>query len=64
MVIWGYRDVSITDAFLGNFIADVTRNVTQADIALINSGTLRSDMIHPAGEFKMKVSRINKHQPI
>lgn len=41
---------------VGNLIADITRNVTQADISLLNSGTLRSDVIHPAGDFKMKVS--------
>lgn len=44
--------------FLGNLIADITRNVTQADVGLVNSGTLRSDTIHPPGEFKMKVSEM------
>ncbi|CAB3979105.1 5 -nucleotidase-like isoform X2 [Paramuricea clavata] len=39
---------------LGNLIADITRNVTQADVSLVNSGTLRSDTIHSPGEFKMK----------
>ena len=45
--------------FLGNLIADITRNVTQADVSLVNSGTLRSDTVHPPGEFKMKVSLIS-----
>jgi hypothetical protein len=27
---------------------------TNADFALLNSGTLRSDMIHPAGPFFVK----------
>ena len=27
---------------------------TNADIALLNSGTLRSDTLHPKGPFKMK----------
>ena len=44
--------------FSGNLIADITRNVTQADVSLVNSGTLRSDTIHSPGEFKMKVSMI------
>ena len=28
--------------------------VTESDFALLNSGTLRSDRIHPKGEFKIK----------
>ena len=43
--------------FPGNLIADIMRNVTQADVSLVNSGTLRSDTVHPPGEFKMKVSQ-------
>jgi 5'-nucleotidase len=27
---------------------------TEAEIALLNSGTLRSDRIHPKGEFKIR----------
>ena len=27
---------------------------TEADCALLNSGTLRSDRVHPKGSFKMK----------
>ena len=30
-------------------------HVSQADVTLLNSGTLRSDTLHAAGEFKMKV---------
>ena len=28
--------------------------VSNADIALLNSGTLRSDRIHPKGDFKLR----------
>ena len=28
--------------------------VSNADIALLNSGTLRSDKIHPKGDFKLR----------
>lgn len=27
---------------------------TDAELAMLNSGTLRSDMIHPRGEFKVR----------
>ena len=41
--------------FLGNFVCDIMRAAAQTDIALLNSGSLRSDTIHPSGPFKMKV---------
>ncbi len=40
---------------LGNLVTDVMRKATRADLALLNSGTFRSDNIHEAGTFKMKV---------
>ena len=30
-------------------------NVTEVDCVILNSGTLRSDTIHPPGKFKMRV---------
>ncbi|XP_022779638.1 5'-nucleotidase-like isoform X2 [Stylophora pistillata] len=39
---------------LGNFITDIIQNVTEVDCVILNSGTLRSDTIHPPGKFKMK----------
>ena len=41
--------------FLGNFVCDIMRAAAQTDIAILNSGSLRSDTIHPSGPFKMKV---------
>ena len=41
---------------LGNFICDIMRAATQSDVALLNSGSFRSDVIHPVGPFKMKVN--------
>lgn len=38
----------------GNFICDIMLKATEADFAMINSGTLRSDCIHPKGQFKVK----------
>ena len=40
--------------FSGNFISDIMLNSTKADCALLNAGTLRSDMIHCQGAFKTK----------
>ncbi|KAI4468300.1 nucleotidase-related [Holotrichia oblita] len=39
---------------LGNWVCDVILAATGADLVLLNSGTFRSDQIHPAGEFTMK----------
>lgn len=39
---------------LGNFVTDIIKNVTEVDCVILNSGTLRSDTIHPPGKFKMK----------
>ena len=41
---------------LGNLITDIMKKATRADIALLNSGTMRSDSVHEAGVFRMKVS--------
>ncbi len=35
---------------LGNFVCDVLRGACHCDAVLINSGTLRSDAVHPAGQ--------------
>lgn len=39
---------------LGNLIADIMVNCTGADVAIINSGTLRSNCVHPKGAFSNK----------
>ncbi|XP_046842801.1 mannosylglucosyl-3-phosphoglycerate phosphatase-like isoform X2 [Xenia sp. Carnegie-2017] len=49
-----FQSIRTRETNLGNLVADITRNVTQADVSIVNSGTLRSDTIHPPGEFKMK----------
>lgn len=40
--------------FSGNLVADIMADSTGADIALLNSGTLRSNLIHPSGPFTNK----------
>jgi 5'-nucleotidase len=39
---------------LGNFVCDIIIETVNADCAIINSGTFRSDTLHPAGEFKLR----------
>ncbi|UYV70694.1 hypothetical protein LAZ67_8000291 [Cordylochernes scorpioides] len=39
---------------LGNFVADVMLSATHSDLALLNSGTLRSDCLHPRGDFTLR----------
>lgn len=36
---------------LGNFVCDVLRQASRTDICFINSGTFRSDRVHPKGSF-------------
>ena len=50
-----FSELRTRETNLGNLITDVMRRATRADVALINSGTMRSDSFHEAGEFKMKV---------
>lgn len=38
---------------LGNWICDVLLAATGADLVLLNSGTFRSDRVHPAGPFTL-----------
>lgn len=58
----GYTDVELDGKFcnirtketnLGNLVCDIMRGAMDADCALLNSGTLRSDCIHPKGPLKM-----------
>merc|ERR1719210_423212 len=49
-----FSSVRTRETNLGNFICDVMVAATNADFALLNSGTLRSDTIHPAGPFFLK----------
>ncbi|XP_005099801.1 mannosylglucosyl-3-phosphoglycerate phosphatase [Aplysia californica] len=39
---------------LGNFISDIILTATKSDCALLNSGTFRSDRVHPKGEFTIR----------
>lgn len=39
---------------LGSFVADILRASTHADLAILNSGTFRSDRVHEAGILTMR----------
>jgi 5'-nucleotidase len=41
--------------FAGNLVTDIMVAALNADCALLNSGTLRSDARHPAGKFLLRV---------
>ncbi|CAG5057560.1 unnamed protein product [Parnassius apollo] len=39
---------------LGNWVCDVLLAATGADLVILNSGTFRSDQVHPAGDFTLR----------
>ncbi|RWS01134.1 trifunctional nucleotide phosphoesterase protein YfkN-like protein [Dinothrombium tinctorium] len=49
-----FSKVRTQETNLGNFVADIILACTHSDLAILNSGTLRSDRIHPKGIFKMR----------
>ena len=49
-----FSSIRTSETNLGNFICDIMVASTNADLAILNSGTLRSDAIHPAGPFFLK----------
>ncbi len=49
-----FEKVRTEETNLGNFITDMMRHATSADVAILNSGSLRSDAVLPAGVIRMK----------
>ncbi|XP_023711596.1 mannosylglucosyl-3-phosphoglycerate phosphatase isoform X2 [Cryptotermes secundus] len=49
-----FQSVRTEETNLGNWVCDVILAATGADLVLLNSGTLRSDQVHPAGNFLMR----------
>ncbi|XP_069950309.1 mannosylglucosyl-3-phosphoglycerate phosphatase isoform X3 [Cherax quadricarinatus] len=49
-----FSSIRTQETNLGNFICDIIMAACNGDVAVINSGTLRSDRIHPAGDFRMR----------
>jgi len=49
-----FSSVRTSETNLGNWICDVVLAATNSDCVIINSGTLRSDTVHPAGDFTIR----------
>ncbi|XP_053673374.1 snake venom 5'-nucleotidase [Anopheles nili] len=49
-----FSAIRTAETNLGNWICDIALAATGADCVIINSGTFRSDQLHPAGPFTMR----------
>ncbi|XP_067652872.1 mannosylglucosyl-3-phosphoglycerate phosphatase-like [Haliotis asinina] len=49
-----FSSIRTQETNLGNFVMDIMLTATKAEIAMLNSGTFRSDKIHPKGIFKIR----------
>lgn len=49
-----FAKVRTGETNLGNFVSDVIKASTKSDCVILNSGTLRSDMVHERGPFKLR----------
>ena len=49
-----FANIRSKETNVANLIADLCRENTKADIAIINSGTIRSDRIMGPGNFTMR----------
>ena len=49
-----FSSIRTSETNLGNFICDVIMAACNADVTILNSGTLRSDRVHLAGRFTMR----------
>lgn len=49
-----FATVRSRESNLGSLVAEIFRRVLRADAALLNSGTFRSDAIHPAGNLTVR----------
>ena len=51
-----FSSVRTAETNLGNLLCDVMLAALQADCAILNAGTVRSNVKHAKGEFKLRVS--------
>lgn len=49
-----FSHIRTEETNLGNFVTDIMLAATHSDLALLNSGTLRSDRLHKKGPFKLR----------
>lgn len=61
-----FSAIRTSETNLGDWVCDVVLSATGADVVIINSGTFRSDQVHPAGPFTMRdlVNIIPMHDPL
>lgn len=61
-----FSQIRTAETNLGDWVCDVILSATGADVVIINSGTFRSDQIHPPGPFTMKdlVSIVPMRDPL
>ena len=55
-----FSSVRTRETNLGNLVTDIMVAALNADCALLNSGTLRSDTEHPEGKFYLRVWHLNR----
>ena len=51
-----FSSVRTAETNLGNLLTDIMMAALQADCAILNAGTVRSNVKHSKGEFKLRVS--------
>lgn len=49
-----FTSIRSEETNLGNFICDIMLACTHSDLAILNSGSYRSDRIHPRGDFTLR----------
>jgi len=49
-----FKTIRTSESNIGNLVCDIMRDGCNADVALLNSGTLRADTIIPAGPLRLK----------
>lgn len=61
-----FSAIRTSETNLGDWVCDVVLSATGADVVILNSGTFRSDQLHPAGPFTMRdlVNIIPMHDPL
>lgn len=49
-----FSSIRTQETNIGNFVCDIMVSSTHADLAILNSGTLRADKIYPKGDFTLR----------
>lgn len=61
-----FSEIRTKETNLGDWVCDVVLSATGADVVILNSGTFRSDQVHPPGPFTMRdlVNVVPMHDPL